>query len=363
MLESNQPLPGISEPCRHGHRPPSSGGRDRTCVSRVTVARRAARPHRNEWSGRRGSRTPKAVKPTRFRDGIPRRWQSFHDDGPGRSRTCTAPSKSRQLSPVELRSPNEGDVAGRIRTCGASRFRRPLYRSELRPRGATETAGLEPASGARRRRASNTLPFQLGHASVSVRTSRRGWTRTSSLLFVRQALSAIELLADELRDKDSNLDRDGQSVVSFRLDDPGTVLRPPRDAKSTQRPPGPASVTFVRSRTMFFKPLAYPSTLDRRKSASYVEELWSPALLRFPEICRQKPQLIQRHILLRGSAEEPFSLRRGLEFDLALVQAEHHTLVFVFDFAPIRRRRPSRVALARIGMRLGNLACTPPGEG
>src|SRR6266545_7041699 len=30
-------------------------------------------------SGRRGSRTPKAREPTRFRDGIPRRWQSFRE--------------------------------------------------------------------------------------------------------------------------------------------------------------------------------------------------------------------------------------------------------------------------------------------
>lgn len=51
-------------------------------------------------------------------------------------------------------------MAGRNRTCGASRFRRPLYRAELRPR-----------------------------------VSGQGWTRTSSLLFVRQALCAIELLA------------------------------------------------------------------------------------------------------------------------------------------------------------------------
>ena len=36
----------------------SSGGRDRTCASRLTVARLAARPHRNGESGRRGSRTP-----------------------------------------------------------------------------------------------------------------------------------------------------------------------------------------------------------------------------------------------------------------------------------------------------------------
>jgi hypothetical protein len=55
------------------------------------------------------------------------------NDGPGRSRTCTVPIKSRQLYPVELR--NQRHVAGRIRTCGAPRFRRPLYPAELRPRG------------------------------------------------------------------------------------------------------------------------------------------------------------------------------------------------------------------------------------
>ena len=55
--------------------------------------------------------------------------------------------------------------------------------------------------------------------------SGQGWTRTSSLLFVRQALYAIELLAQvgllRLRDKDSNLDLRVQSAVSWPLDDPG----------------------------------------------------------------------------------------------------------------------------------------------
>jgi hypothetical protein len=37
-------------------------------------------------SGRRGSRTPKASQPTRFRDGVPHRWQSFQS-GAGRVRT------------------------------------------------------------------------------------------------------------------------------------------------------------------------------------------------------------------------------------------------------------------------------------
>src|SRR5207249_10757462 len=64
-------------------------------------------------------------------------------------------------------------------------------------------------------RVSNALPFQLGHDSVLAgRRGRRGWTRTSSLLFVRQALCPIELLAGELRDKDSNLDLHGQRVTS-----------------------------------------------------------------------------------------------------------------------------------------------------
>ena len=51
------------------------------------------------------------------------------------------------------------DVVGRSRTCDAPRFRRALYR----------------------------LSFD--------HVDGQGWTRTSSLLFVRQALFAIELLA------------------------------------------------------------------------------------------------------------------------------------------------------------------------
>ena len=83
----------------------SSGGRDRTCASRLTVARLTARPHRSEsggsgfepaWrqatgalamrclsksaslqSGRRGSRTPKGRGPPVFETGYRAWWQSF----------------------------------------------------------------------------------------------------------------------------------------------------------------------------------------------------------------------------------------------------------------------------------------------
>jgi hypothetical protein len=84
-------------------------------------------------SGRGGSRTPKAAKPTRFRDGVPRRWQPFQrkvapagfEPAPHRLRVGG--------SSVELQS--HVDVTGRDRTCAASRFRRALYRAELRSHG------------------------------------------------------------------------------------------------------------------------------------------------------------------------------------------------------------------------------------
>jgi hypothetical protein len=44
-----------------------SAGRRGTVGTAAGVAR----------SGRRGSRTPKTRRPTRFRDGVPHRWQSF----------------------------------------------------------------------------------------------------------------------------------------------------------------------------------------------------------------------------------------------------------------------------------------------
>jgi hypothetical protein len=141
-------------------------------------------------------------------------------------------------------------VAGRNRTCGAPRFRRALYRAELRPR-----------------------------EGVKRRVSGRGWTRTSSLLCVRQALSAIELLAhvsSELRDKGLNLDLHGQSVASCRLDDPGShrgradpaPLSTSRaweiDAAARHRRLRDFMSRSAEAERCFSEPLAYPSTLDRR---------------------------------------------------------------------------------------------------
>jgi hypothetical protein len=139
-------------------------------------------------------------------------------------------------------------VAGRDRTCGAPRFRRALYR------------------------------LSYGHSMLS-----------------------CELHALQLRDKESNLGLHVQSVASFLLDDPGTdvsgpaepVLRPPPGARSTQQRRARRAmkrlVSLDRSRTMFSKPLAYPSTLDRRPPDAHS----------------------RADIVLRGGALEPDSLGRS----------------------------------------------------
>ena len=173
-------------------------------------------------------------------------------------------------------------MAGRTRTCGASRFRRPLYRAELRPR-----------------------------------VSGRGWTRTSSLLFVRQALYAVELLALVelsglnqlgLRDKDSNLDLRIQSAVSWPLDDPGTSLLSCLCHSPTLRP----WITTA-------------LTLPRRLRGGVLE----PGARFGVEIRRQKQLTYGQRQLPRSGVRGPFSLRRGLDSVLGLLQAGHHLVVVV----------------------------------
>ena len=79
VLESNQALLGISEPCRHGHRPPMRELRRQGSNLLFAINSRASYPfdHTGTLSGRRGSRTLNGRSRTRFRDGIPRLWQPF----------------------------------------------------------------------------------------------------------------------------------------------------------------------------------------------------------------------------------------------------------------------------------------------
>ncbi len=152
----------------------------------------------------------------------------------GRTRTCTTPIKSRRLSLLS-------------------------YGARMWP------AGIEPAPP----RVSDE------RSTAELRPRERGgrsWSRTSNLLFVRQALSRLSYPPSRLRDKGSNLDLHVQSVVSSRLDDPGRQIRSPstpgaagsRRSSRTWRPCHFELCHALRIRTMLSMPLAYPSTLDRR---------------------------------------------------------------------------------------------------
>lgn len=145
--------------------------------------------------------------------------------------------------------------------------------------------------------------------------SGRGWTRTSNLLFVRQALSTLELLAPEAP---------GQ----------GLEPQPPRSGRGVLAVRRSRIVEISMSRrallvptAMLSKPLAYASALDRggcrlrnRRRTSFVEAFWSPALHATPELCRQKPLLLRQRQLPLRSGRGPFSLRRGLECLPCLLQ-------------------------------------------
>jgi hypothetical protein len=171
-----------------------------TAVRRCAVATRclssSAMPPRRR---KERESNPQGPRPTRFRDGIPRRWQSFQMDPAG-----VEPARPRVRAGSSGRlSYGSSSVAGRNRTCGAPRFRRALYRAELRPL-AKQVVRHSRTSG-------RGLGKPGGFPSERKGLSRRGWTRTSSLLFVRQALSAIELLA-----RVSSGTRGRTSISTFR---------------------------------------------------------------------------------------------------------------------------------------------------
>ena len=58
-------------------------------------------------------------------------------------------------------------------------------------------------------------------------------------------------------------------------------------------------------------PLAYPSTLDRLVAASYVEELWSPALVQLLDNSQAKAAAYSAAVLRTRKAQEDLSLSGG----------------------------------------------------
>jgi hypothetical protein len=162
-------------------------------------------------------------------------------------------------------------------------------------------AGLEPAP----RRVSGDRSTA---AELRPHVSGQGWTRTSSLLFVRQALYAIELLAQKTP---------GQ----------GFEPRPPRSERGV--------LAVRRSRKETIGCLCHSPTLRPWIAATsplprvIVEAFWSPALVPSWKMRRQKRPLDIQRQLPRSSGRGPFSLGWGLDVVLCFLQAGHHLVVIV----------------------------------
>jgi hypothetical protein len=172
-----------------------------------------------------------------------------------------------------------------------------LHSNEMWP------AGIEPAA----RRVSNGRSTGLSYGHV-------GWARLDSnqrrLVCWTSTLARLSYSPtcwEELRNKGSNLGLHVQSVASCPLDDPGSqtaggrALRPPRVTRSTQwhrrwRPCARASCHVRPRPNDVVQATRLPFDPGSPASASYVEGIWSPALLLLREIRRQKQPIIQRRI-------------------------------------------------------------------
>jgi hypothetical protein len=177
-------------------------------------------------------------------------------------------------------------VAGRNRTCGAPRFRRPLYRAELRPR----------ASG-------------------------RGWGRTSSLLRVKQALCQLSYSPKEREAPGQGLEPRSPSSAPgvlpgrrSRNASPSVHLarrgrRSSAASGSSYDTVGPGPNDVVQATRLPFDP---GSPANRRPTWRGLGARRSCAFAKFAGKSRG---LFSSELHCADSAEEPFSLRRGLEFD------------------------------------------------
>ena len=140
-------------------------------------------------------------------------------------------------------------------------------------------------------------------------------------------------------------------MVSCRLDDPGSVRPPsiPRcreiDAAAPPVSDGQARcLVHPCRRTMFSKPLAYPSTLDPsvRLALTRAEgPTWRSSGAQPPWHSRKMCKL--KHAV---NTQELFSLRWGLDTNSCLLQAEHHLRWSRCTSDLERQRATRRVALA-----------------
>ncbi|SRR6266496_2399348 len=122
---------------------------------------------------------------------------------------------------------------------------------------------------------------------------------------------------------------------------------------------------------MFSKPLANPSTLDRRppvcahpkRSSSCVEELWSPSLARWTGKGQAKAHAYCQRLIPTHSAEG-LSLSGGASSRSSVSQAEHHLWVPMFDRSPSETEKATLLGRPRLACYAArDLARTAPSEG
>jgi hypothetical protein len=121
-------------------------------------------------------------------------------------------------------------------------------------------------------------------------------------------------------------------------------------------------------RTMLSKPLANPSTLDRRIAAALLRSdvrrggALEPGALALAENVQAKAAGYSTCHIAATSAEGPFSLRRGLEFG-CVSSAEHH-LVNKWGFLAPETTKATQTGRPRSSCYTASpLARTPPGKG
>ena len=173
------------------------------------------------------------------------------------------------------------------------------------------------------------------------------------------------LLANKLRDKGSNLDLHVQSVVSCRLDDPGTVgvsIHVPRRERRCSCGP-----LRARSRPVSRRPYAErccpshsptlrPWITDRRMRnpgwpTSYVEGLWSPSLAHVPGNSQAKAEANDQPPF-RPPCGRSLSPSGGASIRSRLSQAEHHLSVVSVGHLLETTKATRWVALDWLGMPL-----------
>jgi hypothetical protein len=248
---------------------PQAAGRGGHGRSRGAVARRAFRRSSSRTTFGRGTGFGRTATRTRWRCISP----PLCRRGPGR---CEA------AGPLSSRSASAGfGVADRARTGTARLTTSGARRYTTATRNLAGTAGLEPAAS----RLTSECSEQLSYAP---RLRWRGWDSNPRLELMRLARKPLLHRA-----------RSGWQDSSLRSPVPetGGMASLPYSQAKPPRPGGPPAFergyraggspdrsrshdTFGISRTMFSKPLAHPSALDRRQSTSYVEGLWSPSLER-----------------------------------------------------------------------------------